>query len=73
MRKAISRRCEALIKPMAGHQDAGGGISRASASLVRHLGQGRGGGAPARWNRTDGERTPRSCMPSSPSLAEGDT
>lgn len=32
-----------------------------------------GGGAPARWNRADGERTPRSCMPSSPSLAEGDT
>lgn len=45
MRKAISRRCEALIKLMAGHQDAGGGISRASASLVRHLGQGGGGGS----------------------------
>lgn len=44
MRKAISRRCEALIKLMASHQDAGGGISRASASLVRHLGQGGGGG-----------------------------
>lgn len=50
MRKAISRRCEALIKLMAGHQDAGGGISRASASLVRHLG--RGGSStvePSRW------------------------
>lgn len=42
MIKAISRRCEALIKLMASHQDAGGGISRASASLVRHLGRGGG-------------------------------
>lgn len=40
IRKAISWRCEALIKLMAGHQDAGGGISRASAPLVRHLGWG---------------------------------
>lgn len=28
--------------------------------------------APVWWNRADGERTPRSCMSSSPSLAEGD-
>lgn len=51
MIKAISRRCEALIKLMASHQDAGGGISRASASLVRHLGRGGGSSTvePSRW------------------------
>lgn len=30
------------------------------------------GAAPAWWNRADGERMRRSCMSSSPSLAEGD-
>lgn len=30
------------------------------------------GAAPAWWNRADGERMRRSCMPSSPSLVEGD-
>lgn len=51
-RKAISWRCEALIKLMAGHQDAGGGISRTSSPLVWYLRGGGGGSStvePSRW------------------------
>lgn len=71
--------CEGMIKLVATHLDAGCGLSHVSGdirtvvqtcldSALHHCGV----AAPARWNRADGERMRRSCMSSSPSLAEGD-
>lgn len=69
-----------MIKLAASHRDAGGELWRASrdtrwcwdADVPRLLSAALWRAAPAWRNRADGERMRRSCMPSSPSLAEGD-
>lgn len=73
-------RCEGMIKLEASHQDAGSGLSHAprdtttcGTDVPRLLSAALwGAAAPPWWNRADGERMRRSCMSSSPSLAEGD-
>lgn len=49
-----------------------GGRWYRGADVPRLLSAALWGAAPAWWNRADGERMRRSCMSSSPSLAEGD-
>lgn len=69
-----------MIKLVASHRDAGGELWRASrdtrwcwdTDVPRLLSTALWRAAPVWWNRADGERMRRSCMPSSPSLAEGD-